>query len=310
MEEQNKSILTNLKDTQSLRYFLKSESSVDGSDGEEVMVKIKVYNDAPTSPDGGDIVFLGVGLRIIDGREGGGEYKPPGINESRPSDRNELRGKYREGRWFGGRSDSFPEVTSDEQSWGEVLFPGESVVYEIMTLRAALPYLDVRVEGSVSRRHLFHISQPTEALKAWTQPLLIETIRAIEAIDFSNPLLSLTNTMPTFGPQTTLGEIAAFKAAVVVARDHNQKVWMGTGDIKRSAPNQKFRDYLGKDKDNSLGQYFLLVMQAYDRTLGALSGGDMKKISEAAEELKSLVLRAEEVKRTLVQLKSQFGIAP
>ncbi len=204
--------------------------------------------------------------------------------------------------------DSFPEVTGHEQSWGEVLFPGESVLYEIKTSRADLPYLDIRVEGSVSRRHLFHLSQPIEALKAWTQPLLVETFRALESIDFSNPLLSLTGTMPAFGPQTTLGEIDAFKVAVGKARDRNQEVWKETGDIERSAPNQKLRDYLDKNKDNSLGQYFLLVLQACDRTLGALSGGDMKKIREAGEELKALVLRAEKVKRAQAELKSQFGI--
>ena len=172
MVEQNESILKNLKDIQSLRSLLKSEVSISDPKEGEVIATIKVYNDAPESHDGGDIVFLGVGLRITDGRgrPKGSAYWPSRIKKSRPSDQAELRRKYNEGDWVGGTGDSFPAYTSDEQSRGEVLFPGESVVYEIKTSEDELPYLDVRVEGSLSRRHLFHISQPMEALKALTQP--------------------------------------------------------------------------------------------------------------------------------------------
>jgi hypothetical protein len=176
MIEQNESILKNLRDIQSLRGLLKSEASISDPQEGKVIATIKVYNDAPVSPDGGDIVFLGVGLRIIigseEGMQRGSAYWLSRISKSRPSDNTELRRKYNEGTWFGSREGkgSFPEVTSDEQSHGEVLFPGESVVYEMKTSEAELPYLDIRVEGSVSRRHLLHISQPMEALKHWSQP--------------------------------------------------------------------------------------------------------------------------------------------
>ena len=73
MPEQNESILKNLKDIKSLRGLLKSEMSIDGPEEGEVIAKIKVYNDAPESHDGGDIVFLGVGLRIIVGSERGSQ---------------------------------------------------------------------------------------------------------------------------------------------------------------------------------------------------------------------------------------------
>jgi len=87
MVEQNKSILKNLKDVQSLRGLLKSEMSINGPGEGEVIAKIKVYNDAPASPDGGDIVFLGVGLRITVGRESNGMRRVPTPNKSRPSER-------------------------------------------------------------------------------------------------------------------------------------------------------------------------------------------------------------------------------
>ena len=173
---------------------------------------------------------------------------------------------------------------------------------------ADLPYLDIRVEGSVSRRHLFHISQPMEALKAWTQPLVVETFRALDAIDFYTPLLSIVDVMPKFVPQTTLAEINAFRAAVGKARDHVGKVRQELSNVYRSAPNQKLRDYMNKDMNRGIGQYLATATKMCDRTLEALSGSDTRKMKEAAEELKAHLLKADEVKRGQTELMSQFGI--
>jgi hypothetical protein len=308
MVEQKESILKNLKDIQSLRGLLKSEMSVSDPKEGEVIATIKVYNDAPASPDGGDIVFLGVGLRITVGSERGSQrgsaYWPSKISKSRPSDHMDLRQKYNEGTWVGGRGGSFPKATADEQSHGEVLFPGESVVYEIKTSEAELPYLDIRVEGSVSRRHLFHVSQPMEALKAWTQPIVAETFHSLDAIDFYTPLLSITEAMPALGPQTTIAEIDAFRAAVGKARDHVGKVTKELNNVYHSAPNQKLRDYMKM----GIGQYLTSATKMCDKTLEALSGSDTKKMQEAAEEMKAHLLKADEVKRGQVELMSQFGI--
>jgi len=302
MVQQNESILKNLKDVQSLRGLLRSEMSISDPEEGKVIATIKVYNDAPASPDGGDIVFLGVGLRITVGRERGG--LPSEINKSRPSYRMELRQKYDEGTWIGGTGDSFPAATEDEQSHGEVLFPGESVVYEIKTSRAELSYLDIRVEGSVSRRHLFHVSEPMEALKALTQPLVAQTFHFLDAIDFYSPLLSIIDVMPELGPQTTLADIDAFRSAVGKARDHVGKVMKELNNVYHSAPNQKLRDYMKM----GIGQYLTSATKVCDRTLEALSGSDTKKMKEAAEELRNHLLKAEEVKRGQKELMSQFGI--
>ncbi len=307
MVEQNESILKNLKNIQSLRDLLKSEMSINSSEEKEAVRTIKVYNGASESLDGGNIVFLGVGLRFIDGRgtPRGSNYWPSKINKLKPSNQTEVRQKYNEGMWVGGR-EAFPVVTSDEQAHGEVLFPGESVVYEIKTTKADLPYLDIRVEGSVSRRHLFHISQPMEILKAWTQPLVVETFRALDAIDFYNPLVSLINAMPAFGPQTTIAEIDVFKVAVGKSRDHVAKVMKELNNVYHSAPNQRLRDYMKM----GIGQYLTSATKVCDRTLEALSGSDTKKMKEAAEEMKVHLLKADEVKRGQKELILLFRVDP
>jgi hypothetical protein len=276
----------------------------------KVIATIKVYNDAPVSPDGGDIVFLGVGLRIIigskEGMQRGSAYWLSRISKSRPSDNTELRRKYNEGTWFGRREGegSFPEVTSDEQSHGEVLFPGESVVYEIKTSEAELPYLDISVEGSVSRRHLLHISQPMEALKHWSQPLVNETFHAVDKIDFFTPLVAIANEVSALGPQTTFADIDKLKTEIEKGRTHLKAVIAEMDKVYHSAPNQKLRDYMKE----GIGLYLKSAGMAFDATQEALSSGDMEKMKQAVDEMKGKLLKTDDVKRQRAELMSQFGI--
>jgi len=310
MIEQNESILKNLKDIQSLRGLLKSEMSISDPQEGKAIATIKVYNDAPVSPDGGDIVFLGVGLRIIIGSEKGMQegsaYWLSRISKSRPSDNTELRRKYDEGTWFGSREGvgSFPVVTSDEESHGEVLFPGESVIYEIKTSEAELPYLDIRVEGSVSRRHLFHISQMMEALKHWSQPLVNETFHAVDKIDFFSPLIAIANEVPVFGSQTTFADIDKLKTEIEKGRAHLEAVIAEMNKVYPSAPNQKLRDYMKE----GIGLYLKSAGMAFDATQKALSSGDMEKMKQAVEEMKGKLLKTDQVKLQRAKLMSQFGI--
>src|ERR1035437_7331100 len=68
MVDQNESLNTILNHIQSLRNFLKSEVSINQTEEKEAILTIKVYNDASESHDGGNIVFVGVGLRLTNCR--------------------------------------------------------------------------------------------------------------------------------------------------------------------------------------------------------------------------------------------------
>jgi len=310
MVDRNESILKNIKDIQSLRGLLKSEMSINDPVDGEVIATIKVYNDAPESPDGGDIVFLGVGLRITVGSERGSQrgsnYWPSRIKKSRPSEKIELRQKYNEGTWVGGTDNSFPAATADEQSHGEVLFPGEIVVYEIKISESDLPYLDVRVEGSVSRRHLFHISQPMETLKKWSQPLLVQTFQDLDRIDLYSPLVSLVDVIPAFSPQTTLADLEAFRQQIEKGVEHAKKVMPELNKVYHSAPNQELRDLMKQH----IGKYITTSERICNRVLETLSGSDTGRMKEATEELKAHLLTLDEVKKAKVKLMSKFGIKP
>lgn len=166
MKEFDNTLPIDSKALQSLRNLLHSDISISKpekmtfgreynlktpeQDGVEII--IKVQNTAPTSPDGGEVVFLGVGLRISDGREPHTMKWVSTIKKSRPSDHQDLRQRYSIGSWLGGNSSPFPAVTADEQSHGEALFSGESIVYEI------------KVPSSLSRYSGRRIGFPTSSL--------------------------------------------------------------------------------------------------------------------------------------------------
>ena len=303
MAKPNESILENLRNIQSLRGFLKSEMSVDDS-GEQVIATIRAWNEAPVSTDGGNVVFVDVGLRIVGEHPQGPHRRSPNwasqIKKAETSTQAELRKAYQEGRWIGG-SDTSPPGLSGGQSHGEVLFPGESVAWEIRIEKVDLPYLDIRVEGSVSRRHLLQISQPMAVLKAWTQPLLAETFGRLDAIDFVSPLFSLTAATPAFGPETTIAAIQGFRDTVGKAENDVKTVLLALSEVKR--PNRRVGDCM-----EDMRQYLKSFFKLFSAAQAALSGSDTAKMKAAADEMSAHAARAQDLKRRLAELKSHFGI--
>ena len=273
-------------------------------DGVEVILTVR--NDAPSSFQGGEVVFTGVGLRISDGREQNTDRPTwvSGIRSNRPSDRQDLRERYKHGAWVGSR-ERFPALTSSEGSFGEVLFSGESVVYEMAIPESYLPYTNIQVEGSVSRRHLFRFVQPIQALERWTRPLLVETFRAFHSIDIYGPILAVEGAIPEFGPGTTLSDLDGFR--VVIGRVH-EHVISTAGQLNesfQSAPNRELRDHTR----NVVGLYLRSVREACDKTLESLSSGDTEQMRAASDKLRQEVAASAEVYRKTLELMSRFGIA-
>ena len=241
MAEENESILKTLGDIQSLRELLKTEMSVGEPEEGKVTAEIRVYNDAPLSSGGSEVVFVGVGLRIIDGRESTSRKLASKVKVLEKSDQIEERQKYNKGEWVTGRA-RFPAYTADEQSHGHILFPGEGLVFEVDISEDQLPYLDIRVEGSVSRRHLLHLSKPMEALRKWSQPRVVQTFSDLDKIDLYKPLVSLIDAIPEFSPQTTLTDINAFRKEIEKAINHVKEVMPELNQVYQSVPNQELAD--------------------------------------------------------------------
>ncbi|MBA7656769.1 hypothetical protein ES703_64696 [subsurface metagenome] len=307
MTDKKETVLKTLEDIQNLRNFLKAEMTVGNPEDGNVKIEIKVSNDAPESTEGSEVVFLGVGLTIVDGREQAHTNWTSKVRLlSKPEQNSQARQKYNRGDFvIGGNGVRFPAVTSDENSHGQTLFPGESLVFEIGTTENQPPYLDISIEGSVSRRHLLHISRPMDALKKWSQPLVVQTFQNLNKIDLYSSLVIIVDAIPTFSPQTTLADIDTFKGDLDRAIEHVKVTMPKLNEVYHAAPNQSLRNMMKQH----VGAYLETSARICQAVLKTLSGGDLEKMAESSKELKAHLLTIGEVEKVTADSKVQFDIA-
>jgi transcriptional regulator with XRE-family HTH domain len=205
-----------------LRNYLHTDIELIGTELAPI-IKVEIRNMAPDGPDWPKIVFTGVGLglahtggddqAVLPGKIRTRTSRRPSKNDKR--DREMIAQQEWEKRWETkySRIDQreFPDVTSDEGQQGEVLFPGQSIIYEIIDVTPeVLPFLQFRTEGTVSRRHLFHCDETFVMPQNITKPLVLGEFAALNAIDLYGPLGSVIDAMPKFYSSATPENIQSF----------------------------------------------------------------------------------------------------
>jgi hypothetical protein len=105
---------------------------------------------------------------------------------------------------------SFPGFTDDERKQGEILFPGQSITYEMSVPFKYLPYVQFRVEGNVSQRYLFHCQITHVMPEEYTKPVVIVALKAFNNIEIHEILDSCLNCMPVFNSDTRLVDTQEF----------------------------------------------------------------------------------------------------
>jgi len=277
--------------------------SIGQSEEDGVDLTILVRNDAPPREDGVQVVFMGVGLNIIDTRDPADTLiiSTENIVSSRPSDRQDLHQRYEKGTWFTG--DRFIAETENEESFGEILFPGESVLYEIHIPNELLPYAEIKVEGSVSRRHLFHISKTMSGLEQWKKLPLVDIFRDLKDIDIRRPIESAISAMPKFGSKTTLEEIAMFRKVVEEALTQIGLEMQKLNNVWRATSNQEIRDHL----KGTIGQYITSLTKSFTSTLEVLSSGNPEQMREATGSLNEQLAVSKEVNQKTKELMARYG---
>ncbi len=316
MSEQNTALLGNLEFLHSFQHYLSSHINIGEPEimtyavgrgqpfeREGVKITINVENIAPENTTGGNIVFTGVGLRITDGREGANSQKwAQSVSRTIPLDDTVLKQKYRQGAWTSEKS--FPAVTPEEKEHGDVIFPGERISYELSVPPEDLPYLDIKVEGTVSRRHLLHIVHEMDNLKNISKSLIIETFNGIGAINIYVPLLKALRTMPELNSNTTLADVETFKKSVDSIVSHVDQARPELNKVYHSAPNQELRYHMKQE----VGKYLTSVKKACNVALQALSSTDTQQMVDAAQSLRSLLHTSDQVKQKQLDLMAFFGV--
>ena len=189
-------------------------------------IGISVSNTAPEGPDWPKIVFMGVGLSVsyLGGAANNISLSQLISREVKPEETPRLEGplwqqddkfkellQMRDHRVVG---QDFPDITHDEGTHGKVLFPGQSVVFEMDVPSQIVPYLQFRVDGTISRRHLFHYEETIVMPESFTKPLALAALRDLNAIDLHRTLDSIIASMPDFNSDTRLAKVQAFSAAL------------------------------------------------------------------------------------------------
>ena len=112
---------------------------------------------------------------------------------------------------------------------GDVLFPGQSIGYELKVPSRDIPYLEFHVEATVSTRHLFHYERLLSMPPAYTRPTLLSALRAFNAIGLHHSLEETLDSLPDLGPDMRLREIQAFSSvlsSILPRIQADQKRWM------------------------------------------------------------------------------------
>ena len=214
---------TPLEQTESFRYFqelrgyLKTQlqliepNPVNPEKGPQKAVKvvISVENIAPFLDNGPDIVFMGVGLSLT--YLGGDLHVVPKLTRQEKMDNitpqpepvyTNIAGK------------SFPKITPEEQALGEVLFPGQTVSYEMSIPVNYIPYIQFRTEGNVSYRYLNHSQTVIPMPEEHTRPVALAALQAFNKIEINQMFESTINGLPVFNDITRFGEIKGFTEIV------------------------------------------------------------------------------------------------
>jgi transcriptional regulator with XRE-family HTH domain len=191
------------------------------------IIKVEINNSALVTSSWPQIVFTGVKLEIA--HTGGDteiirpfKLKTKKLQKSpEPAERNVvtpwqldskrqklLTIKYNNVTTIG--YEQFPYVTTDESRHGEVLFPGQSLIFEMDVTPESIPYLQFKVEGTISRRHLLHYVETFSMPENITKPSALNAFIDFTKLGIYEPLENIIKVMPKFDNNTRMEELQTF----------------------------------------------------------------------------------------------------
>ena len=250
-----------------------------------------------------EIVFVGVGLTLADRRRNGSPQWGQSLRKARPTDPGRAA-EETSGGWFGGERP--PEITSEERAWGDALYPGESVVYEITVPTDDLPFAHIAVEGTVSYRHLFRIRRPVEGLESHVRPVVVDALRRFNTLDIHGPHHAVAYTMPNFGPGTTQEELEDFRRVLPQAREELDALERVLHELRELAPTPRIQEHL----QLVVARYLEGTKRLIEEMITAVSSGNLRQMEAVASSIEERGVEAERVNRLMEGLITSYGLSP
>lgn len=253
-------------------------------------VKITVTNTAPTDPSP-KIVFIGVGLGIAKMGGDSGSVSPDQINfkinrNETPEDdglfgQNEHTVQFMpKVSYMRMNGVDIPDITEDEKNSGEVLFPGEFIIFEMDIPNSDLPYYQFRLDGTVSRRHLFRHETELPVAEAYIKPLIIKAIQSFNSQDIHKVVKSIIISVPEFGNDTKLSEIRKFIGILSEAEDDCEMLQKGVNELYRQHKFSIFQAHMQR-----VYTYLDHVKSAIDDLRQAISSSIPERITAEMDKI-------------------------
>ena len=210
-----------------LRSYLNAQIELIGAEPTQV-IRVKIQNTAIPFPEWPKVVFMGVGLSLAHAGGDTQAFRPSKLKikisreseqevqktATTPWEHDPKRERLAKIEFHRLDSKEFPDTTGEESAHGEMLFPGQSVIYEIDVTPDLLPYLQFRVEGNLSRRYLFRCEETFTMPLIVTKPLVLSALADFNTIDIHEPLEYVISSMPKLDGDTPLREIQAFSGII------------------------------------------------------------------------------------------------
>jgi hypothetical protein len=269
---------------------------------ETISARITATNTAPESDNWPKVVFVGVGVSITS------FYGPSVRHPVITTDRSGLQTSQdpRDGQRIYARTsgETFPEITSDETRFGDVLFPGQSITYEVKIPTQDMPYTEFHVEGTVSRRHLLHYEHTLTPPDSYNRSLLVSALMAFNAIELHHVLDATLELLPNLGPDTRLAELQAFTTILSSGISEIEAIQAALNSVYRETPHHRIQTHI-----KAAYQYLSQVTAALAHMKDATSSTNAEKMSEASEAFRGLQSEATLINRATEELMLRYRVS-
>lgn len=302
---------------QDLKSYLKTLIENIGS-VKNPIIKVEISSTAPDDYGLPRIVFTGVGLSLASiGRDIQSFISHLKLRTTRITRREKLetrvtpwendairKGLLNVSYWhLDGTSTDFTPIESEQ---GVILFPGDSIIYEIDVPHDLLPYLKFRVEGNVSRYHLFRCEEIFGIPEDFTIPLAVSALKDFNSLDIHKLLPPVTESIIDFANNPQSFELRKFK--ILLSEKINEAQAMQDiicNDFRQHSLNW-FRAHL-----RSTHIYLDIVKESLKRLKEATESADSDSGKTAAEASTILSLKnmASQLNRETEGLMDMFNIS-
>jgi len=308
--------IESLKFYPTLKGYLQTKIEDVGSAAEPV-IKVEISNSAPEGPDLPKIVFMGVGLSLVNiggSTENFASRLKPRITRRTKAD--EIKANATPWENDSKRkgllntpyqrldNNPFPDLMPNEREQGEILFPGDSIIYEIDVPRDLLPYLQFRVEGNISRRYLFRFEEIFEMPEPLTKPLAINALADFNSIEIHKLLVSVIESIPDFTKDARLSEIHRFNTLLSENIVEVKTMQDNINNVFRQHSLNWFKAHL-----RAAYIYLDIVKEALTRLKEAIESNDPDKIAAEASAILALKSTASQFNRETEGLMETYNVS-